>query len=124
MTAGPMRVLIVERDVAMARLLRHILTLLGHEVCGAAASLDQALDQIQDLRPDLLTVEPDLDAPGDGADLAIRAYWNWGIRSLFIGSRIERRMLDETAGIEAVGYLQKPVSAADLRAALAKVPAP
>lgn len=62
-----MRVLIVEDDPIVATDLSQIITDLGHEVCGCAASADEARAVAQQSQPDILFVDFNLEGAKTGS---------------------------------------------------------
>jgi DNA-binding response OmpR family regulator len=108
------RVLIVEDDALVALDVSQALHDAGFEVCGVAASEDEAIEEARRTRPDFAIVDVSL-SPGDGRAVA-RALSERRTAVLFATGQCEdvRRL----AGSGAVACLPKPYDAADVPRAL------
>ncbi len=65
-----MKILIVEDDVPIAELLRELLELNGHQVCGIARTLDEAVEESELDRPECAIIDVNLADGSLGTDLA------------------------------------------------------
>jgi DNA-binding NarL/FixJ family response regulator len=104
-----MRVVIVEDEVLIAMALGAILGDRGHEVCAETHSAAAALDAIAAHRPDVLTCDVNLGQGGCGIDVAVQAYWRWGIRTIFISGNIDGALVRATRDIQPLGLIRKPL---------------
>jgi two-component system cell cycle sensor histidine kinase/response regulator CckA len=64
------RILVVEDERIVARSLWRQLTTLGYEVVGRVSSGEEAIQQAEELRPDLVLMDISLDGPMDGVEAA------------------------------------------------------
>jgi DNA-binding NtrC family response regulator len=103
----PCRVLIVEDEAIVQLHLRRMLTSLGYEVVGAAASADEAVHLATENEPDLVLM--DIKLRGEVDDPAI----------VFLTAFADEKTVQRTEQVGAVGYIVKPYSRNEMRAVLA-----
>lgn len=115
-----LKVLIVDDEpLARARLARQLEALDSCELLGEAADAEEALQQVERLDPDLVLL--DIEMPGDnGLELARRLSQRELPPALIFCTAHDEFALPAFA-TDAAGYLLKPVSAAQLEEAIAKV---
>lgn len=115
-----LKVLIVDDEpLARARLARQLQALDSCELLGEAADAEEALQQVERLDPDLVLL--DIEMPGDnGLELARRLSQLELPPALIFCTAHDEFALPAFA-TAAAGYLLKPVSAVQLREAIAKV---
>ena len=107
------RVLIVEDDPFISTDVRQALTLAGYEVCGVAASEQEAIAAAKESHPDLAVVDVQL-APGDGRAVARELAATYGVTILMATAEPASAL----HGIGAVGVVPKPYDANVIPAAL------
>lgn len=112
-----MKVLVVDDEpLARRRLIRLLGEISGTEVVGEAANGEEALRRIQEVRPDVILL--DIRMPGvDGLRLATE---NRNLPPIIFTTAYDQYAV-EAFEANAVDYLLKPVQAARLEAALARV---
>lgn len=115
---GILRVLIVEDDALVALGIRMTLTELGYEVVGIAASEGEAVTLAGAERPDMALMDIRLRGPVDGVDTARRLRSEFGIRSLYLSAYADEQTMARVAQTFPLGFVQKPYSAPQLKAAL------
>jgi CheY-like chemotaxis protein len=114
-----LRILAVEDEAMIALELEDMLEDLGHEVIGPAASVEEALDLLQQASPDAAVVDANLS--GESARPIVDALSRAGI-PMVLASGYEAR---ELLKLEISGVLvRKPYSGGDLASALAKISPP
>jgi signal transduction histidine kinase/DNA-binding NarL/FixJ family response regulator len=113
-----LEILIVEDARLIRRLMTQLLANDGHAVI-EAETLAQARDQIGRRRPDLVLL--DLHLP-DGDGLALLEQWPGGSRpaTIVLTATVAREIEDRVMAAGGM-VLRKPIAAADLRAAIARV---
>ncbi len=114
----PLRVMIVEDDALVALGVRIAVQDLGYEVVGLAASEPEAIRIAADTRPQLALMDIRLRGPVDGIDTARRLKSEFNIRSVFLSAYTDEQTMARVAGTYPLGFVQKPYSAAQLKAAL------
>jgi DNA-binding NarL/FixJ family response regulator len=111
-------VLIVEDDWMVANGLREMLRSDGFAVVGIAARADQVEPLVQDRKPVLALVDIDLGRGGDGVDVAREVLAPAGVRVVFTSAHADERTLARVGTTRAAGFVVKPFSQKQLRAAL------
>jgi DNA-binding NarL/FixJ family response regulator len=112
------KVLIVDDEFIIANSLSLQAEELGLEVCGSAATAQEAIDLAHMHRPDVVLMDVRLRGPQDGVDAAIAIHEQVGAKVIFItGSRepatMARIELDHPSGV-----LFKPIYGQQLRTAV------
>lgn len=115
------RVLVVDDERFIRTILGRMLTELGLEVVGSAASGQEAIDLCSSLRPDLVTL--DIAMPGMDGFEALRGILarEPQVRVLMSTSFNDRRFVAEAVKNGARGYLTKPFDLASIREKLAQI---
>lgn len=121
---GQRLILLVDDDILIIELLSTFLLRAGYEV-RSASSAKMALDMIAagERAPDLALL--DINMPGmSGLELARHLQLETTIPLMFISASAEDEEVDQAASYGAVGYLHKPINAAQIapsvKAALAR----
>jgi two-component system phosphate regulon response regulator PhoB len=120
--ASSRRVLVVEDDDNIATALEYVVHGAGL-ACARAASGDQALAMLRDLRPDLILLDIMLPGPSgyDICDFVRQAPRLQGVRVLMMTARgsaqEQRRALDHGAD----GFISKPFDLGTLRAEMGRL---
>lgn len=115
---SPVRILIVEDDALVALGVRLTLTELGYYVVGIAASELEALSITQSEEPHLALMDIRLRGANDGVQVARRLWLEKGVRSIFLSAYADEQTMERVAQTKPLGFVQKPYSAQQLRAAL------
>ena len=117
-TMAQFRVLIVEDDLLIAADVEETLHESGCDVCGVAASQEDALIIAESARPEFAVVDVEL-SPGDGRIVARELTVRYGTAVLFAtGNSVDPT---ELARYGAGGCLPKPYDSRDVLPALAAV---
>jgi len=114
-------VLVVDDEAIIAELWRIHVDCMGLEVCGTAATADEAIALAEEHRPALVLMDVRLQGKKDGVDAALAIHDAVGSKVIFItGSRepetMARIQMDHPADV-----LFKPVSQKRLQAAVRKI---
>jgi predicted glycosyltransferase/CheY-like chemotaxis protein len=113
------RVLIVEDEMVVQLHLARIVEELGCEVVGLAADRDEAMRLAAQRRPELVLMDIHLASGTDGVDTATRLTREHDCAVIFISAYADQATIDRTAAVGAAGYLVKPFTPAQVRAAIA-----
>lgn len=114
----PRRVLIVEDQAVLAMDLEDRLIELGYEVCGTAASYEEALELVEHSLPELAILDIQILGDRDGTEVAL--YLNpKGIPFIYLTSADDPETLERAASTGPRSLLRKPVRAPELSQALA-----
>ncbi|RKR09101.1 transcriptional regulator with GAF, ATPase, and Fis domain [Flavobacterium sp. 90] len=107
------RILIVEDQFIEAHDLQLILEKANYEVTGIARSVDQALEQIQNEKPDLVFVDIMLKGTRNGIDLAKILKEN-RIGFIYISANSSKSILDQAKTTQPYGFIVKPFREQDV----------
>jgi DNA-binding response OmpR family regulator len=112
------RILIVEDEALTVLALKHELAELGYEIAGDAGTAADALRAAEDNRPDLVLMDIQLDGgiSGVAAAAAIRGHLN--IPVMFLTAHASGETIARAVESGAFGYLLKPYTARELKAAI------
>jgi DNA-binding response OmpR family regulator len=113
-----MRILVVEDEPLLAMLLKESVTELGHEVAGAAATVDQALAMLDDSTIELALLDFSLGHQTTSVPVAVRLQES-GIPFLYLSGH---RTLGEEGAFPPAPLLTKPFSLDQLDAAIRGLP--
>ena len=106
-----MQVLLVEDEPIIGEDAAEMLREAGHQVCGPASTVDEAVRLAGETHADLALVDINLAGAEEGPRLA-RALWAlFGVPSLFVTAQPEQARQHKDA---AVGVLSKPYAAGEL----------
>lgn len=119
MAAGPKaRILIVEDENLIVMALTDIVEMMGHEVCGAAATADQAIRKAEALSPDVVLMDVRLRG-SDGITAAQIIHHRLSIPVVFMTGSREPETMRRIQAIPGADVLIKPVSPAAVQKAIA-----
>jgi CheY-like chemotaxis protein len=118
---GPMsaRILIVEDEQIIAADLRNKLLRMGHEVVGMAIAGDEAISIAEQVRPDVVLMDVQLEGPMNGKEAAHTIQERTGARIIFLTAYPGVFLRDESQMEEPGICIGKPFSRVQLEAALA-----
>jgi CheY-like chemotaxis protein len=112
------RILIVEDERIVALNLRQQLTKFGYDAPVAVASGAQALESIEEARPDLVLMDINIEGPLDGIATAARIPSEYRLPVIYLTAYSEDETLKRAAATNPYGYLLKPISERELYAML------
>jgi CheY-like chemotaxis protein len=112
------RILIVEDERILAEDLKRLLTKMGYEVTGIAASGDEAIQSVQGQRPDLVLMDIRIQGPQDGIDVAEHLYAEYGVPVSYLTAFADAPTLDRAKGTMPYGYILKPFEPRSLQAVI------
>jgi CheY-like chemotaxis protein len=115
-------VLIVDDEELVAMELCNLFKGLGFSVCGTASTAPEALRQAAELRPQLITMDINLGAAGEGiAAVTLIRTSDLTTPVLFITGASEPDAGDAIRTLGRAEYVAKPFNQADISRALAKL---
>lgn len=118
MSSADPKILVVEDESITAQHLKQLLTRLGYQVVGVAASGAAALQAAERDLPHLMLADIRLQGNVDGIQVAEQFEKRWGVPTIFLTALADTETLRRAQVIEPYGYLVKPFSADDLHAAI------
>lgn len=107
------KILIVEDEFIVANDLRMMLMKAGYQVCGIAASVEQARKLIAEKQPDWILVDIILKGTLTGIDLA-KELRSMRLPFLYISANTNQRTLEAAKATQPYGFLVKPFREKDL----------
>jgi DNA-binding NarL/FixJ family response regulator len=102
------RVLIVEDEIVIVRGLEQALEKLGYTVCGFAFSGEEALDLVEEEKPDLVLVDIFLRGKMDGIELVQEITSRFEIPTIYLTAYSSKEVLDRAKLTGPFGYIVKP----------------
>ncbi len=109
------KILIVEDEALIALSIEGRLRNLGHEVCGIAASGEEALGQAEALKPDLVLMDIRLAGDMDGIETAALIRERLAIPVVYLTAHADEATLERAKWTDPYGFLLKPFQECDLR---------
>jgi signal transduction histidine kinase len=115
------RVIVVEDERIVALHLKQQLVKLGYEVVGVAASGEQALRLVNDLRPDVVLMDIHIEGAIDGIETTERIPAELLVPIIYLTAYSDEVTLARARGTRPYGYLLKPFSPRELHATIQMV---
>ena len=113
-TDNPLKILIVEDEVLIGKLIEQDLVDAGHQVLDIAFGSEEALDMIYKYQPELVLLDINIDGTKDGIDVAMIIKEKYDIPYIFITAHSDRETLQRAKKAKPCAYLVKPYRAQDL----------
>jgi two-component SAPR family response regulator len=111
-------ILVVEDESIVAMDIRNCLVNLGFSVIGCVPSGEEAIAIVAQNPPDLVLMDIRLQGEMNGIDTARRIMDLYEVPSLFLTSYVDREILAQAMGLNAVGYVLKPFEERELGVAV------
>ncbi|MGQ9503160.1 MAG: response regulator, partial [Anaerolineae bacterium] len=108
-------ILVVEDELIVAENIRIMLTDFGYTVPPPVASAAEALRTLENLRPDMILVDIQLEGPVGGVHLARQIRERFSIPLVYLTAYADEETVRQALATEPYGYLVKPFSVAELR---------
>lgn len=115
------RIMIVEDEVIIARNLEENLNELGYKVVGMFISGEEALNQFQEVRPDIVLMDILLKGDVDGFEAAEHIIEEYNIPVIFITGNSDEDTIERMRRFENCEYLLKPIEKNELFSLINKV---
>jgi CheY-like chemotaxis protein len=115
------KVLIVEDDEIIQKLIEYRLKSLGYPVCGKAGSAEDAIFCAKETNPDVILMDIRLSGMLDGIDAAKIIRKSMNSRIIFLTSFTDDAVLERVKAVHPEGFIEKPFNDTDLRVALTLV---
>ncbi|HEY6562337.1 MAG TPA: response regulator [Polyangiaceae bacterium] len=111
-------VLIVEDERIVANDLQQTLAELGYDAFGIASSADEAVARASERCPDIVLMDIRLKGARDGIEAAALLRERFGTPVVYLTAHADEATVERAKKTEPLGYLVKPVKAAELHSAL------
>lgn len=112
------QIFIVEDEFIIADDIQESLREIGYSVCGMAASGEAAMEKLEQIRPDLILMDVFLKGGMDGIETADRVRAAFDVPVVFLTAYANDDIIDKAKTTGAFGYLIKPFTDRELRAAI------
>ncbi len=112
------RIFFVEDDEVLARVIEWRLAKLGHSVCGSSNNGAEAIEKIQQVIPDLVLLDIELQGDMDGIHIGEFLASKTKIPFIYLTSHTEENFLKRAKKTCSKGYIKKPFDDDDLRVAI------
>lgn len=111
---GQVKIVIVDDSPFSVAMISNILTQNGFDVVGNAGNLEQTVEAVSKLKPDIVTM--DISMPGaDGIECTKAVHIiDPNIKVIIISSMLDDEIVRSAKKAKAAGYIQKPVDSEEL----------
>ncbi len=112
------RIMIVDDDVIITKLLEDLLTSIGYKVVESVSSGEEAVDMAKRLRPDIILM--DIVMPGrlDGIEASEMIKAELDIPVIFLTAYTDDKFVKKAKTVEPFGYIVKPFQEKEIKAAI------
>jgi len=114
------RVFIVEDEMIQAVILEKTIEKFGYEIVGKAKSGEKAIRMIEKLRPDIITMDIQLEDTIDGINVADKIQQYYLPEVIFITGNSDSLNYTRAKEVGFVAFITKPVQKEELKTALKK----
>jgi CheY-like chemotaxis protein len=112
------KILIVEDDLIIQKLIEYRLKELGYPVCGKAETGEGAILCALNMKPDVILMDINLNGTVDGIDAANVIRQSLSSRIIFLTALTDDTIIQRAKEISPDGFILKPFNDTDLRVAL------
>ena len=109
---------IVEDELVIGRTILITLNELGYGHCGPAISYTEAIEMLEQERPDLLLLDIQLSGKKDGIDVAEKLNELYQIPFIFLTANSDGETIDRAKKVKPYAYIVKPFTKEELYAAV------
>lgn len=109
---------VVEDEILIADAICDTLVSLGYLVSGPVISYTDAVEMIEEDRPDMLLLDIQLAGRADGIDLAAYVQNHYNVPYIFLTANSDKATVSRATSVQPYAYLVKPFTANELFAAI------
>ncbi|HTD39465.1 MAG TPA: response regulator [Mucilaginibacter sp.] len=109
---------IVEDELVIGRTILNTLNELGYSYCGPATSYTEAMEMLEQDKPDLLLLDIQLSGKKDGIDVAQKLNELYPIPFIFLTANSDGETIDRAKKVKPHAYIVKPFTKEELFAAI------
>lgn len=109
---------VVEDELVIARTILSSLNELGYSPCGPAINYTEAMEMLENNKPDLLLLDIQLSGKKDGIDVAQKVNELYQMPFIFLTANSDADTIDRAKKVKPHAYIVKPFSNEDLFAAI------
>lgn len=111
-------ILLVEDELIIAEDMTNILERIGYNVIGVAIDFDEAIEILENQKPDLILLDINLSGNRDGIQLAKEINRRFSVPFIFTTSYTDAATLERAKHVNPVNYLVKPFKKEQLYTAI------
>jgi DNA-binding LytR/AlgR family response regulator len=115
---GILKIGIVEDELVIARTIVSTLEELGYSHCGPAINYTEAMEMLEQSKPDLLLLDIQLSGKKDGMDVARKLNELYRMPFIFLTANSDAEMIDRAKKVNPHAYIVKPFTKEELFAAI------
>ena len=108
------RIMVVEDSITVSRYIQNRLTNWGYGVAATAVSGQEAIDQAEETRPDLILMDINLEGPMDGVEAAEQIRQRLDIPIVYLTGQSDEGTLKRAMLTGPFGFVLKPFDERDL----------
>ena len=112
------KIVVVEDEIVIADNICEILSDLGYDVAEPAISYSEALETINEHKPDLAIIDIRLRGKRDGVDIAQTLKGDYNFPYIFLTSNTDKKTVERAKKVTPSAYLVKPFSKEELYTAI------
>ncbi|MBM3298499.1 MAG: response regulator, partial [Deltaproteobacteria bacterium] len=112
------KIMVVEDEAVVAMEIEERLSNLGYEISGIFARGEQALEQVGQIKPDLILMDIKLAGEMNGIQAAKVILQRYDIPVVYLTAHSDENTLTQALGALPLGYVVKPFSEAELHATI------
>jgi DNA-binding LytR/AlgR family response regulator len=109
---------IVEDELVIARTILSTLDELGYSHCGPAINYTEAMEMLEQNKPDLLLLDIQLSGKKDGIDVAQKLNELYQVPFIFLTANSDAETIDRAKKVKPHAYIVKPFTKEELFAAI------
>lgn len=109
---------VVEDELVIGRTILNTLNELGYSHCGPAISYTEAMEMLEQDKPDLLLLDIQLSGKKDGVDVAQKLNELYRIPFIFLTANSDGETIDRAKKVKPHAYIVKPFTKEELYAAI------
>lgn len=109
---------VVEDEILIADAICETLSSLGYQVAGPVISYTDAIEMIEEDRPDMLLLDIQLAGRADGIDLAAHVQNHYNIPYIFLTANSDKATVGRATSVQPYAFLVKPFTSNELFAAI------
>ncbi|MEO8766043.1 MAG: LytTR family transcriptional regulator DNA-binding domain-containing protein [Ginsengibacter sp.] len=109
---------IVEDELVIARTILNTLDELGYSHCGPAINYTEAMEMLDNCKPDLLLLDIQLSGKKDGINVAQKVNELYQLPFIFLTANSDAETIDRAKRVKPHAYIVKPFSKEELFAAI------
>jgi len=116
-----MKILIVEDEAIIARILQLQINKMGHTVIGPVATGEEAITTAEQNEPDAILMDIRLAGSIDGIEATAAIRKNMEVPVIFVTAYDENSIKERAMKLNPLAYLMKPISPEDIEKWLQKI---